>query len=199
MIRTFLHAEAAVVAGRLILHHMQNLELRLRMEHFEKISDDAESSEKYGPWNVGTKNVSHIICSEEHSDPYPELQRIRDRSERTEIAAPEHVDEEASENDDADAHNRHPEGYLSLEACRYRIVWVEVLAEQLARIHRHVEDPEHKGILDDAEHLVQNRSVAHLDALDVHGVACLAEKVLHCAQRADVCAEELAEQHHGSN
>ena len=199
MIRALLHAEAAVVTCRHVLLHLQNLKLRLRMEDFEEISHNAERSEKHSPRNVGTEHVSKVICSEEHADPQPELERIRNSSERAEVTAPEHVHEEAAEHHDADRNDRHPEGDLALESCCYRIVRVKVLAEQFAGLDCRIEYPEQKCVLHDAEHLVSDRSVTDLERLDVHCITCLADEVLHCAERADECAEQLAEKHHSRN
>ena len=105
MVWTFLHAETAVVAGRFLLCHMENLELRLRMHDLEQVADDAERAEKNSPWNICSQYSGNIIYSEEHSDPYPELERVGNRSERTEITAPEHIYKEASENDYADGYD----------------------------------------------------------------------------------------------
>ena len=105
MVWTFLDAEAAVVADIVVFCHMKDLELRLRIDDLEDISCDAECAEKDCPWNVRSYSVCGIVNSEEHADPYPELERIRYRSERTEIAAPEHVDDEASDNYHADGYD----------------------------------------------------------------------------------------------
>ena len=105
MVWAVLHAEAAVVAETVVLCHMEKLELRLSMEYLKKVSEDAECTQKDSPRNVRAKSASNSINSEEHTDPYPELERVGNRSERAEVAAPEHVDEEASEHDDADGYD----------------------------------------------------------------------------------------------
>ena len=195
MVRTLLCAETAVVAGRHILLYLEHLKLRSCVEDLEEIAYYAERSEENLPRNISAENVAYIVKSEEDSDPQPELECVRNRSERTEVAAPEHIHEEAAEHHDADRYDRHPESDLSLESGCDRIVRVKILAEKLACLYCAVEYPEEKRVLDDAEHLVCDRSVADLQRLDVHSVACLADEVLHSAERADVCAEELAEKH----
>ena len=73
MVRAFLYAQAAVVAWNLVLCDMQNLQGRSCVEDFEKVTKDAECSQKYGPWKFESKDAGHIPCPEEDSDPYPEL------------------------------------------------------------------------------------------------------------------------------
>jgi len=197
MVWTFLCAETAIVAGCHVLLNLQHLKLRSCMKNLEQVSCDAESSEKHCPRDVRSENVSDIVCSEKHADPQPELHRVGNRSERTEVTAPEHVDDEAAKNHNTDRYDGHPEGDLALESCRDCIIWVDVLAEKFAGLHSHVENPEKQSIFHDAEHLVEDGSVADLYRLDVHCVASLADEVLHSAQRTDICAEKLAEQHDG--
>jgi hypothetical protein len=102
MIRALLHAKTTVVAGGIVLHHIKKLHLRPAVENLEQISEDTESSEKDSPRNVCAKHISYIVYAEKNTDPQPELQRVRDGSQRAEIAAPEHVYQEASKYDKAD-------------------------------------------------------------------------------------------------
>ena len=105
MVRTVLHAEAAVVAEAVILGYMQKLKLWLGVEDLEEITCKAECSEKHGPWNVCANCAGSYVDSEENSDPYPELESVGNSSERTEVAAPEHVDEEASDKDNTNGYD----------------------------------------------------------------------------------------------
>ena len=60
----------------LVLHHIKQLHLRLCVEYLEKVSEDAECSEKDGPWDVCAEYVCDEIYTEENSDPCPELERV---------------------------------------------------------------------------------------------------------------------------
>ena len=74
MVWTFLRAEAAVVADVVVLCDMEDLELRLRIGDLKDISYDAECSQKDSPWDVRSDCICSIVDSEEHADPYPELE-----------------------------------------------------------------------------------------------------------------------------
>ena len=154
VVRTFFCAESAVVAGIVIFCHVEDLELWFRVEHLQKITREAESSQKHCPRNICSEHVSHIVSSEKHTDPYPEFESVGNRSQRTEIAAPEHIDKEASQYYHTDGYDRHPECYLSLESCSDCVIRIEVLAEKLARIYSHIEDPEYEGVFHDTQNLV---------------------------------------------
>ena len=91
VIRAFLDAKSAVVAEIVVFSDMKDLELRLCVEYFENISQDAESSKQDSPRYVCTDDSCNVICTEKDSDPYPELQCVGNRSERTDIPAPEHI------------------------------------------------------------------------------------------------------------
>ena len=77
----------------------------------------------------------------------------------------------------------------------HRVIWVQILAEQLTCSGRHVENPEQQRIFDDAEGLVGNASVLYFNALPTDDIAQLDQKVLHSAERTDITAEQLAEKH----
>ena len=55
MIRTFLGTKSAIGAGIVVLGHVKDLELRLRVKYLQKITRKAESSQKYGPRNIRSK------------------------------------------------------------------------------------------------------------------------------------------------
>ena len=73
VVRTFLVAQTAVVAGPVVLRDVQKLKFRPCMEDFKKVAQDAEASEQYRPWYAGSEDISYIIESEQHTDPHPEL------------------------------------------------------------------------------------------------------------------------------
>ena len=64
----------ALVADCIVLGDMKDLKLWFRVEDLKQIAENAETSEQYSPWNVGSENISHIVGTEQNADPHPELQ-----------------------------------------------------------------------------------------------------------------------------
>ena len=96
-IRASLGTEAAMGTLRIILHDMENLELRLSAKNLKQIACHAECSQQYPPRDIESEHAEQIICSEEHNDPNPELEGVGDSSERAQVLAPEHVDQESED------------------------------------------------------------------------------------------------------
>ena len=107
-VRTVLVADTAMRTRTGSLDDIQYLIFRLPVQDFKQISDYAEKSQKHPPRDIRTQQVQHPPEPEEDDDPYPELEGIRNRPERTEIFAPEHVYEQTAENQQADGHYGHP-------------------------------------------------------------------------------------------
>jgi len=80
-----------------------------------------------------------------------------------------------------------------------RIIRINVLTEQLACTHSHIEHPEQYAILYDSQKLVCNRTVPYPDTLHAYSLAELTYKVLDRSQRTYIGTEEFAQQHNGSD
>ena len=194
-IRTMLVADSAMRTFLIVLHDVQHLKFRTAAKYLQKISGNTEQRQKKPPRNIDTQKSQHVINRRENDDPAPELQRIRNRSERAQVPAPEHVDHESAYQDQCYRHTGHPQGDFTLESRRHSVIRVQILAEQLTCRGRHKENPEQQRVFDDAEDLVGNASVLYFNALPTDDIAQLDQKVLHSAERTDITAEQLAEKH----
>ena len=99
VLRAFLDAEPAFVAEVFVFHDVKKLELWSGIEDFQHIAQQTECSQQHGPWNICSKYIGYEIYPEQDTNPKPEFQRVRNCTQRAEVLAPEHVDEEAPKHD----------------------------------------------------------------------------------------------------
>ena len=99
MVRAFLRAESASDTSVQILGYIQQLILRLAVQDFQEISQHAEGPEQYIPRDACSSQFQTCIYSCKNGYPDPEFQCVGCCSERTDISAPETVDEESEEDD----------------------------------------------------------------------------------------------------
>ena len=130
----------------------------------------------------------------QHYQPEPELEGVGYGAQRADVFAPEAVDEQAQENHYRHRSDGHPKDNLPLEAGGDCIVRVQLLAEKLAGAYGHIHNPEKEAIFDQPEDDIQR--LADPDGFDFHRLARTDEQVLYSPHRAEIAAEELAEENH---
>ena len=178
---------------------MQELEFRVPAKDLQQVAGQAEHAQQHGPRDGQADLAEHPPDQADAQDPGPEFQGVGDGSERAEVLAPEPVGEKAAEDHQRDRDKRHPEGDLALEAGGDGIIRIQVLAEQFTGRRGHVEDPEDEQIFDDAQQLVPEGAAADLHRFDPEAAAQHAQQVLDRADRAEVGAEQLAQQDHANS
>ena len=95
--RTGLVAMIAMDTIKIVLHDMEHLQRRLSAENLEKVSCQAECGKQNPPWNPGSQHVQKPPEGKENNYPHPELEGVRDGSERAEILAPEILHKESEQ------------------------------------------------------------------------------------------------------
>ena len=175
---------------------MKELQLGFAAEYFQKVAGQAEDAQQYPPGSFQADEFKHIPQHAQPQHPGPELQGVGDGAKRADVLAPEHVYEKAAQEQQGNRDDGHPEGDLPLESGGYGIIRIQVLAEEFAGGGSHVEQPEHQGVLKDAEKLVRNALALDYKAFESKAAAKFQQQVLHGAHGAEISAEQLTEEHH---
>ena len=194
VIRAILLAGVALAAAILLIYHyVQYLQLGFAVENLQRPAQHAERTQQPGPVYLQTQQCENPPEHHQRHQPGPELERVGRGAQRAYILAPEAVDEESENQHDAQRHQTHPEDYLPFETGSYRIIRIQMLAEQLAGSDGHVCNPEQQAVFCHAQYLVQPIAVLDIDTLYLKSLACLEQQIFYGAYRAEICAEQLAE------
>ena len=124
----------------------------------------------------------------------PAAEEVAGGPQRTKIAAPEHPDAEAPRKQHDEHHERHPEDDFTLEARGDGVVGVQLVAKELARREREVEDHEEQRILHPAQQPVRSAPRPQF-APQPEPPAQPSEPSDDRAHGAEVAAEELGKEH----
>ena len=194
MVGALLLAEAAEIAVMLVARDgQQREEAAAQLDHLDQVAAAAGDGQSPHP-AVRHAQVAQQPGAGQHDDEEGgELEEVAHRAQRADVAAPEHADEHAAQKEQGDRGAGHPEDDLPFEARSQGVVGVEALAEELARRDGIVEDHEQQHVLHDAQQPVGDRTRAQV-GLHAEFAAQLAEPLAHRSQRAEVAAEELAEE-----
>ena len=196
MVRALLVAEAAAGAKGVVLDNVDSLKPGLSAKDFQKISAKAQGAKKDPPGQVESHFTEYPPYCGDTKHPGPELQGVGHCAKRADVFAPEHIHKQTTKYHKGNCGDGHPKSYFSLEAGCNCVIRVQVLAEKLTGSGRHVEDPEYQRIFDYAEDFVCHAAVFDIDGFYADCVAKLHKKVFHCANRAQIAAEQFAEQDH---
>ena len=194
VIGTFFRTGAAAVAALRVADDAQQREyFATQVDHFVQVADQAGCAQRPYPCRRKPGPSEQPEQQEEPHERDREFENIAQRSERADVFAPEHFDEETAEEQQHDRDAGHPGRDFTLETGRHCVVRVEILAEQLARRDRHVEYHEQQSVFDDPQSPIGD---AARFQVEVHFqlAAAFAEVFPDCPQRTQITAEQLAEQ-----
>ena len=189
VIGTFFRTGAAAVAALRVADDAQQREyFATQVDHFVQVADQAGCAQRPYPCRRKPGPSEQPEQQEEPHERDREFENIAQRSERADVFAPEHFDEETAEEQQHDRDAGHPGRDFTLETGRHCVVRVEILAEQLARRDRHVEYHEQQSVFDDPQSPIGD---AARFQVEVHFqlAAAFAEVFPDCPQRTQITAE----------
>lgn len=194
VVRAVLRTEPAVRTSGIIFYDVQNLHFGFCTEDFEQVANQAEQPEQDEPRQGQADLVENEPEGEESGDPQPELERVGSRAKRADVSAPELIHKESTDQGHRNRDDGHPERDLTLEPGGYGIVRVEVLAEEFAGGCGHIHDPEKQQVLDNPQRFIEHGAVPDAQFFDLETLAKFRKQILHRSDRAEIAAEQFAEE-----
>ena len=164
-----------------------------QLDRLDQIARGAGCGQHPDPRPLDTEVSQHPGGDGGNQKERRELEDVARGTQRADVPAPEHPDEEAARQKQDEARHRHPEHDLALESRGDGIVGIELLAEELARRERVVEDREEQDVLHGTQHPVEDAARRNV-ALDAEFAADAAHPLADGTHRTEIAAEELREE-----
>ena len=162
MIRAIVQAGVAMGAGHFVLHHIENLHFLLSIDDFKQICHQTHDSEKYLPRDDDAEITEPSVYGYRYEHPHPELQGIDQSTGRTDVSAPEAVDDETSKDHYAYSCHCHPQCRSAFKSGQKKRDYQECQA-----------------VLDDSQNEIGNGAVRDVQFLDSQRLVQLHQNILH--------------------
>ena len=148
LVRTFLFAQSAIIAGVQIPPDVHQGEgAAAHLGDLDDIGGKTCAADRPDPRVRNAQRTERPAAEGGDHEQQREFENVADSSQRTDVFAPEHLYHEAAQEQQRKARERHPKHDFALETRSHGIERVEFLAEQLARREREIEDREEQHVL----------------------------------------------------
>ena len=173
---------------------MQHLQAGIPFEHLQRPAQQAHGTQEPPPGQLDAGNAQQPPYEADTDERQPEFKGIGSGTQRADVAAPETLDKEAAQENDSYGCECHPKDDFALERGGGGIVGIQFLAEEFAGTDGEIKDHEEQDVFDNAQDGIENGAFLGPFRTDTQGFADAGQQVLDGSYRAQIAAEQLAEE-----